>query len=111
MVVKPSIFVLESTKPDHKGRNRVVILSEQAGWSAKGFQQSNNSFEKRFMNCNFTNDKPDPYFILGFPDHYPHFILGFRHHCARIICNGKEVPTSKIRKKLVLYRNQPFQLN
>ena len=99
MVVKPSIFVLESPRDDGDVKNRIVILSQQTGWSAKSFQQDNNAFEEGFMNCTFTNGKPDPYFILGLPD-----------HCVRYVCNANGHPTSKPRKRMVLYRNRPFVL-
>jgi hypothetical protein len=100
MIVKPSIFVMECKSKDNDPVNNIIILSDQAGWSAKAFQQDNNLLEDTFMNCDMTNGKPQPYFLHGKPD-----------HCVRYVCNAKGLVTSKPRKKLVLYRNEAFTLD
>jgi hypothetical protein len=97
MIVKPSIFVLESPKFDGSDKKSIVILSEQTGWCTKSFQQSNNAFEERYMNC--INNRPEPYFTIGIPDSQ-----------VRYVCDAKGQLTSKPRKRLVRYKNEPLLL-
>ena len=99
MIVKPSIFVMESQKVDEDDKNTIVILSQQTGWCTKSFQQSNNTFEDGYMNCENSNGIPEPYFTLGIPDSR-----------VRYICDAKGKLTSKPRKRLVLYKNEPLLL-
>ena len=51
------------------------------------------------MNSANTNDKPEPYFTLDIPDSQ-----------VRYICDAKGYPTSKPRKRLVRYKNEPLLL-
>ena len=53
-----------------------------------------------YMNSANTNDKPEPYFTLDIPDHSQ----------VRYICDVKGYPTSKPRKRLVRYKNEPLLL-